>query len=642
MAIPCTWEEICCAASSPYCFNASARFSASCLFESVARELSVSFDFPLFVQWKNVSSLLPHVEQQFVQLLKALVSIISSIMYVELILELFDFDIEEAILEQQSNDSSGPDTGAVGGNKNNKNQLHLIHLEKEKFIKSNQDKVVDYEESKKDKENANANPGTTKAARDTQKDKDLVALKELLELTEDDHEVEECKETELHIVLDEIITKREEFPVEPEKGVKKGKRRSVPGVSTDVNATAAAPSSSLSTATTAGKPDQPKASTVPPVIMKDTVEKMHENPLFAKRASFTAPSATVPKTSAVSSQFEEVRAMTSFILHHVHDPSTIELDKESSVTAQPGQGSNLASASASAPVGHLEIHHHKKKIVEILAVDLYTNYAKEVLDAVKTDAIDLEELAYKKIVLSKIVVLLKLTKVIVLVEDYIAATLKSWRDLIPIAPSSILQQVENSLREHTGLLSEHRLVRETIERMIESSPIHTKDARVLIDLHYESFGDQFAAKALIHDGQLALLLQFYQIKISLYTLDAKESKENVDVIRLSLLEQRMSALNDLIVQISKGKLPHVDVEKSTTTEIMKMIRKMLQPSREMLKKDKNHHKVYWDHMITFEDRPKAIQNINIFMRNINYFIEKLQQKLLEEHDLSVDVLSLRE
>ena len=548
--------------------------------------------------------------------------------YVDLTLQLYDLDIQEAILEQRTSEGIiNPGTSEVSGN--NKNQLQMVYGEKEKFIQSNTDKVLDYINSKREKETT-VDSNATKDIKEYQKESDLQALRELLHM--DAKEIDPAH-AELNILLDEIITKREETADPP----KKGRRQSLGSSSAVVVATPPQQGDSAIMSPTQIKPTAPPSINAP----KETIERMHDNPLFIRRASFS-PSSPSAKMSAVSRQFEEIRSMTSFILQYCHDPNSISLEKEN--ISKPLSMENNKDHAVNIVSQPSEIHHHKKKIVEILSVDLYTNYSKEVLECVKMNSFKPEELEYKKIVLAKIIILLKLTKVIILVEDYIVDTLRTWRDLLPNATTAILQQVDNSIREHKGLLSEHLLVRETIEKMIESSPISSKNARALVNFANNDgdISNQLATKALIHDGQLALFLQFYRIKISLYRLDAKEAIANIDITRLLESEKRMSELNELMVQVSKGKLPHSNIEKSTTSEIIKMIRNTLQPSREMIKKERNHHRVYSNHVIRFEDREKAVQDIDVFLKNLSTFIEKLQEKLLNEHDLTMDVVTLRQ
>jgi Asp-tRNA(Asn)/Glu-tRNA(Gln) amidotransferase C subunit len=127
---------------------------------------------------------------------------------------------------------------------------------------------------------------------------------------------------------------------------------------------------------------------------------------------------------------------------------------------------------------------------------------------------------------------------------------------------------------------------------------------------------------LIQDTQISLFLQYFQIKISLYCLDSQEAIDNRDLNRLLNLEKRMTSLSDMTVKVCKGKISNK--ERSTAVDIYKTIINAFLPSLEINKNERRRKKVFTNNIIVFRTRDCARDHIVVFMKNVESYIERLE------------------
>ena len=122
--------------------------------------------------------------------------------------------------------------------------------------------------------------------------------------------------------------------------------------------------------------------------------------------------------------------------------------------------------------------HQSRKILGTLPMNLLYQYGQQIKlviehDMNKTKGLIKQEaehqFKYKCLILRKILLLFDWTKLIIQTEKFINLSVKGWRNRLPFT-NSILQQIENSLKEYKGLVAEHRVLKETVLKMIQKSP----------------------------------------------------------------------------------------------------------------------------------------------------------------------------
>ena len=436
--------------------------------------------------------------------------------YLSLIIKLYDLDMEEHVLAIEYNTCGGSDSNnsdeehiddhSFSTNSYHYDKINNIKKEKNKFINSNQLKVKDYLYRKNNESLANAAttpasktdsevPSTTVDAssqpstptpgvaeeEDSQANTPINGnMKNLFK----QNVSKEMKVVRAILNMKSIkFTGKSTFVVESDGNTENDDDNNNQVVSNDKD-TQSKPESSLSTLKLEdiGFGEETKAEIV-------TETKSIENP-----PSLEYPETVVEMTSnplrPIHSSAAEIQKLIKLVKEHVTDPSKFE---PSSKHLQPAIAGSvyvkgtpdevmfeLSKGETSATPVPAPPLRTQRKIIGQLPMNLYYQYAErvqEIVDAhqMKTIIEDnnkeaLHQISYKTIVLKKILILFEWTKMIIQVEEFIRTSLKSWRDRLPFTSNLLLQQIENSLKEYKGLVGELGSFKDSIFKMIETSP----------------------------------------------------------------------------------------------------------------------------------------------------------------------------
>lgn len=405
--------------------------------------------------------------------------------YIALILQLYDLDIEEQVVAIRHNTYSSEDSNqshAYSDNRDRYETINAIRKEKHKFINSNQMKVKDYLFKKG---SIDGNLPATKAS-DNLKQNDVQSGGSTPVTPTTPVESENCPQPAKNALQNELIIikalllmkgGKKNDNVENDEGddedtyddTDKGflasqrKNRTLKPSQVKLNFRNISSDQSIEYIESNGDEEIPSESN--PMVsqirygaifnLADQLQRhIMNHELFEPPAKGHAENVPLPKLP-----YQKQLSVADDVFQLVKDPSSgVHLNPHSCI-------------------------HQSRKILGTIPMNLFYQYAHQVKlvigeyskNGLTNPAVDKEiehQINYKSLILHKINILFNWTKLIIQAEEFIRSSVKAWRDRLPFTSSLMLQQIESSLKEYKGLVAEHRVLIETILKMIHSSPPH--------------------------------------------------------------------------------------------------------------------------------------------------------------------------